>query len=259
MPEAKIHPPSAEFVKTAKINAAQYDEMYARSVNDPDGFWGEAAERLDWVKKPTIIKNTTYEHPNVSIKWFHDGDAERLGQLHRPALAKRGDQVAIIWEGDDPERLDKKITYKRAARATCAASSPMSYKKPRASSKGDRVVHLPADDPGSGLCDAGLRAHRRRSTRSSSAGSRRTAWPDRGFRLRLRCSRSPSDEGVRGAAERSRSRANTDKALADLPRRAGVDRRRSAPAATSPMAEGRDHLVPGGAADEARPNARRSK
>ena len=85
MSEFKIYPPSADFVANAKITAAQYDEMYARSVNDPDGFWGEAAERLDWIKKPTNIKNTTFEYPDVSIKWFEDGELNVVGQLHRPA------------------------------------------------------------------------------------------------------------------------------------------------------------------------------
>ena len=110
MSETKIHPPSAEFVKHAKIDAAKYDEMYARSVNDPDGFWGEAAERLDWVKKPTIIKNTTYEYPDVSIKWFEDGELNVAANCVDRHLATRGDQVAIIWESDDPN-LAKHITY----------------------------------------------------------------------------------------------------------------------------------------------------
>ena len=52
---------------------AQYDEMYARSVSDPEGFWKEQAKRIDWIKPPTKIKNTSYEYPDISIKWFEDG------------------------------------------------------------------------------------------------------------------------------------------------------------------------------------------
>ena len=140
MSDVKIHPPSPEFVKNAKINAAQYDEMYARSVNDPDGFWGEAAERLDWVKKPTVIKNTTFEYPDVSIKWFEDGELNVAANCVDRHLATRGDQVAIIWESDDPN-LDKKITYKELA--TNVNKFANIYKK-LGLKKGDRVVlYLP--------------------------------------------------------------------------------------------------------------------
>ena len=136
MPEVKTHPPSAEFVKNAKINAAQYDEMYARSVNDPDGFWGEAAERLDWIKRPTIIKNTTFEHPNVSIKWFEDGELNVATNCVDRHLETRADQVAIIWESDDPN-VDKKITYKELSVNVNKFANI--YKK-LGLKKGDRVV-----------------------------------------------------------------------------------------------------------------------
>ncbi len=136
MSELKIHPPSADFVKNAKITAAQYDEMYARSVNDPDGFWGEAAERLDWVKKPTIIKNTTFEHPNVSIKWFEDGELNVSANCIDRHLATRGDQVAIIWEADDPN-VSKHITYKELSVNVNKFANI--YKK-LGLKKGDRVV-----------------------------------------------------------------------------------------------------------------------
>ena len=136
MSDVKIHPPSAEFVKNAKINAAQYDEMYARSVADPDGFWGEAAERLDWIKKPTIIKNTTFEHPNVSIKWFEDGELNVAANCVDRHLETRGDQVAIIWESDDPN-VSKHITYKELSVNVNKFANI--YKK-LGMKKGDRVV-----------------------------------------------------------------------------------------------------------------------
>ena len=80
----KIHPVPADFAKRAFVDHAKYLDMYKRSVVDPDGFWGEQAKRLDWIKPFTRVKNTSFKLPNVSIKWFEDGDAQRLGQLPRP-------------------------------------------------------------------------------------------------------------------------------------------------------------------------------
>ncbi|HSF91819.1 MAG TPA: acetate--CoA ligase, partial [Paracoccaceae bacterium] len=108
--ENKIYPPSDEIVKNAHINAAQYEEMYAESVNNPDKFWGDAAKRLDWIKAPTIIKNTDFSYPDVSVKWFEDGELNIAANCIDRHLEKRGDQVAIIWESDDPN-LSKHITY----------------------------------------------------------------------------------------------------------------------------------------------------
>ncbi len=108
--ENKIYPPSDEIVKNAHINAAQYEEMYAESVNNPDKFWGDAAKRLDWIKAPTIIKNTDFSYPDVSVKWFEDGELNIAANCIDRHLETRGDQVAIIWESDDPN-LSRHITY----------------------------------------------------------------------------------------------------------------------------------------------------
>ncbi|SMH31971.1 acetate--CoA ligase [Maritimibacter sp. HL-12] len=136
MTELKIHPPSADFVKNAKIDAATYDEMYARSISDPDGFWGEAAERLDWMKKPTKIKNTDFSYPDVSIKWFEDGELNVAANCVDRHLATRGDQVAIIWESDDPN-VSRHITYKKLSANVNKFANI--YKK-LGVKKGDRVV-----------------------------------------------------------------------------------------------------------------------
>ena len=85
MSEVKIHPVSKEWAGRAYIDAEKYRTCTGRSVEDPDGFWAEQAKRIDWIKPFTKVKNTTYDYPNVSIKWFEDGSAQHLRQLHRPA------------------------------------------------------------------------------------------------------------------------------------------------------------------------------
>ena len=106
----KLYPPSKDFVANAHINAAQYDEMYEASIKDPDAFWGEQGKRLDWITPYTKVKNTTFEYPDVSIKWYEDGELNVCANCVDRHLETRGDQVAIIWEGDEPTD-DKKITY----------------------------------------------------------------------------------------------------------------------------------------------------
>ena len=69
----KIYEVPAAWKSRAYIDDAKYEDMYARSIKDPNGFWGDEAKRLDWIKKPTKVKNTTYDPHNVSIKWFEDG------------------------------------------------------------------------------------------------------------------------------------------------------------------------------------------
>ncbi len=136
MSNAKIHPPSADFVAHAKIDAAKYEEMYARSVSDPDGFWGEAADRLDWMTKPTKVKNTSFAYPDVSIKWFEDGALNVAANCIDRHVATRGDQVAIIWEADDPN-LSKHITYKELS---VNVNKFANIYKGLGVGKGDRVV-----------------------------------------------------------------------------------------------------------------------
>jgi len=79
MGETQVFEPSAAAVARTFTTKAQYDERYARSVGDPDGFWREEAKRVDWIKPPTKIKNTGYAFPNIPIKWFEGG------VLHVPA------------------------------------------------------------------------------------------------------------------------------------------------------------------------------
>jgi acetyl-CoA synthetase len=107
----KIYPPSEEVVKRAHIDAAKYKEMYAASVNDPVAFWGEHGKRLDWMQPYSQVKNTSFEHGKVDIKWFEDGVINAAYNCVDRHLATRGDQTAIIFEPDLPDEPAQHITY----------------------------------------------------------------------------------------------------------------------------------------------------
>ncbi len=132
----KLYPPSKDFVANAHINAAQYDEMYEASISDPDAFWGEQGKRLDWITPYTKVKNTTFEYPDVSIKWYEDGELNVCANCVDRHLETRGDQVAIIWEGDEPTD-DKKITYNELHAHVSKFGNVL---KEMGVGKGDRVV-----------------------------------------------------------------------------------------------------------------------
>ncbi|MFY0679485.1 MAG: acetate--CoA ligase [Thalassovita sp.] len=106
-----VYPVPEAFAKTAHADAAKYEEMYAASVSDPEAFWREHGQRLDWIEPFTKVKNATFEYGKVDIKWFEDGVinvAENCIDRHLPA---RADQTAIIFEPDDPNTEAQHITY----------------------------------------------------------------------------------------------------------------------------------------------------
>jgi acetyl-CoA synthetase len=136
----KIYDVPAEWTKRAFIDDAKYQEMYARSVKDPDGFWAEQSKRLHWYKSPSKIKNTSFGPGNVSIKWFEDGTTNCAYNCIDRHLEKRGDQVAIIWEGDDPKD-DRKVTYRQLHAEVCRFANVL---KAQGVKKGDRVtIYMP--------------------------------------------------------------------------------------------------------------------
>ena len=136
----KIYDVPAEWRQRAFIDDAKYREMYARSIEDPDGFWAEQARRLDWFRFPTKIKNTTFGPGTVSIKWYEDGVLNVAHNCLDRHLRTRGDQTAIIWEGDDPA-VDRKITYRELHAAVCRFANVL---KARGVKKGDRVtIYMP--------------------------------------------------------------------------------------------------------------------
>jgi len=136
----KIYPVSAEWAKRAWVDDAKYKEMYKASVANPDAFWAEHGKRIDWIKPYTKVKNVSYAPGHVSIKWFEDGVTNVALNCVDRHLAKRGDQVAIIWEGDDPNE-SKNITYKELAHEVGKFANVL---KSLGVKKGDRVtIYLP--------------------------------------------------------------------------------------------------------------------
>jgi len=136
----KVYAVPPEWASRAWVDAVKYKEMYERSIADPNGFWGEEGKRIDWIKPYTKVKNTSFDPHNVSIKWYEDGTLNVCYNCVDRHLEKRGDQVAIIWEGDDPT-VDEKITYRQLHERVCKFANVL---KANGVKKGDRVtIYLP--------------------------------------------------------------------------------------------------------------------
>jgi acetyl-CoA synthetase len=136
----KIYEIPADWAKRAFINDADYKKMYAESIADPNGFWAEQGKRIHWMKHFTKVKNTSFDRHNVSIKWFEDGHTNVAYNCIDRHLHGRGNQTAIIWEGDDPKD-SKHITYKQLHDEVCRFANIL---RTRNVKKGDRVtIYLP--------------------------------------------------------------------------------------------------------------------
>ncbi len=109
----QTYPPSAEMAANAHADKAKYDAMYAASISDPDAFWAEHGQRVDWIKPFTKVKNASFAPGNVDIKWFEVGTLNVSANCIDRHLATRGDQTAIIWEPDSPDDEALHITYKQ--------------------------------------------------------------------------------------------------------------------------------------------------
>ena len=140
MSASKTYKVPAAWKKRAHIDNEGYEKMYAASIKNPDKFWKKQGKRIDWFKPYKKVKNVSYEYPNVSIKWFEDGVTNVSYNCIDRHLKKRGDQTAIIWEGDDPY-YDKKITYNELYEHVCRLANVM---KSNGVKKGDRVtIYMP--------------------------------------------------------------------------------------------------------------------
>ncbi len=136
----KIYPVSADWAQRAFINEAKYKDMYARSVSDPDAFWGEQGKRIDWMTPYTKVKNTSFGPGDVSIKWYEDGVTNAAFNCVDRHLPKRANQTAIIFEGDDPSD-SRHITYQELHEQVCRFANVL---KAHGVKKGDRVtIYLP--------------------------------------------------------------------------------------------------------------------
>jgi acetyl-CoA synthetase len=135
-----IHPVDPAFAARARIRKDDYQRMYARSVEDPEGFWKDMSGRIDWVTPPTKIKNVSYDPKNLYIKWYEDGTLNVAANCLDRHLEKRGDKTAIIFEGDDPNE-SRSLTYRELHAEVCKFANTL---KNLGVAKGDRViVYLP--------------------------------------------------------------------------------------------------------------------
>ena len=141
MSESKVYPVPPEIAARAHITAEQYEQMYRRSVDDPDGFWAEQAEAfITWYQPWQKVSDWSYDASDLHIKWFEGGKLNACYNCVDRHLETRGDQVAIVWEGDDPAR-DAKITYRELHEHVCRLANVL---KARGVGKGDRVcIYMP--------------------------------------------------------------------------------------------------------------------
>ncbi len=140
MSETKVYPVPEEWAKKAWIDAAKYEEWYRRSVEDNEGFWAEHGKRIDWFKPYTKVKDVSYDYDDVHIRWYYDGELNACYNCIDRHLPERENQVAFIWEGDDPNE-DAKITYGELLKHVSRFANVL---KEHGVKKGDRVtIYMP--------------------------------------------------------------------------------------------------------------------
>ena len=135
-----IYPVRPEDAVRAHVDAAAYDRLYAEARDDPEGFWRRQAARLDWITPPTAIADWSFDEADFRIQWFADGVLNVSANCLDRHLATRGQQIAIIWEGDDPADI-RRISYAELHADVCRLANAMKAKGVR---RGDRVtIYLP--------------------------------------------------------------------------------------------------------------------
>ena len=209
MSDSKVYDVKPEVAKDAFINDDQYQQMYKRSIEDPEGFWGDLADEfVDWFKK--WDKVWEYDYEKADIKWFEGAKLNVSYNCLDRHLDTRGDQVAIIWEGDNPAE-DKKITYRELHEEVCKFANAL---KARGVEKGDRVsIYMPMITE---VVVAMLACTRIGAVHSVVFGG----FSPASLRDRILDSDCPvvitADEGLRGARPVP-LKANTDEALEACP------------------------------------------
>ncbi|PNS08617.1 acetate--CoA ligase [Solilutibacter silvestris] len=139
--DADIYPASAEFSAMARRNKTVSQADYVASVADPDAFWGKVAERVEWLRKPTKIRNVSYQLDDFRIKWYEDGELNASVSCLDRHLVTRGDKPAIIFEPDDPNTPSQTITYRELYVRVCKLANAL---RNLGVKKGDRVtIYLP--------------------------------------------------------------------------------------------------------------------
>ncbi|MGB1558144.1 MAG: AMP-binding protein, partial [Oceanococcaceae bacterium] len=135
-----LHPVPADLAAKAWVDQARYEAMYAASIDNPEAFWADQGQRLDWMSPYTRVKNTDYTLGQVSIRWYEDGELNVSANCIDRHLVERGEQTAIIWEGDDPSE-DQRISYRELHQAVCQLANGL---KALGIRKGDVVtIYMP--------------------------------------------------------------------------------------------------------------------
>ncbi|GAA0274748.1 acetate--CoA ligase [Alteraurantiacibacter aestuarii] len=141
MSDNAVYPVSSEWANNAIIDAATYDEKYRRSIEDPEGFWREEAQRLDWIKPFTQVKGTSFDQQDFGIRWFWDGTLNLSANCLDRHLETHGNTPAIIWEPDDPTSRNRILTYNDLHEQVCRFANVL---KANGVTKGERVtIYLP--------------------------------------------------------------------------------------------------------------------
>ena len=140
MAQEEQYPVNAKWSANAWVNEDSYTKMYQSSIDDPVAFWKEQGKRLTWIKSYKKIKDVSFKKSDLHIRWFYDGTLNASANCLDRHLTTRGEQTAIIWEGDDPGQ-SKKITYRQLYKSVCKCANAMTHLGIK---KGDRVtIYLP--------------------------------------------------------------------------------------------------------------------
>ncbi len=140
MSEERLYPVSPAAERRAHVTAADYERLYQASIDDPAAFWSEQAQRIDWITPFTQVKDVSFDKDDLHIRWFADGALNISVNCLDRHLDTRGDQTAIIWEGDDPKD-DSRITYRALYEQVCRFANAL---RDLGVGKGDRVtLYLP--------------------------------------------------------------------------------------------------------------------
>jgi acetyl-CoA synthetase len=131
-----LYPVPSAWRDRAYVDSARYAALYARSLADPDGFWAEQAARLDWIRPFTQVRQASFDEADFGIAWYADGSLNLAANCLDRHLAERGDQIAILWAGDEPG-VSRAISYRELHGAVCRFANVL---KARGVEKGDRVT-----------------------------------------------------------------------------------------------------------------------
>lgn len=136
-----VYPVPADWARNALVDETRYEDMYRRSIDDPEAFWREEAQRIDWIKPFSVVKQTSFHEADFGISWFSDGTLNLAANCLDRHLTERGDSIAILWEPDDPESPDRQITYRELHQQVCQFANLL---KAHGVKRGERVtIYLP--------------------------------------------------------------------------------------------------------------------